>query len=52
MTDDRENGKAWLEEFISSSLRDRINEDSHNYGKKGSFMSRVAFTDCKFWAVA
>lgn len=52
MTDDRENGKAWLEEFISSSLRDRINEDSHNYGKKSSFMSRVAFTDCKFWAVA
>ena len=52
MTDDRENGKAWLEGFISSSLRDRINEDSNNYGKKSSFVSRGAFTDCKFWAVA
>lgn len=52
MTDDCENGKSWLDEFISSSFWDRINEDSNNYGKKSSFMSRVEFTDRKFWAVA
>lgn len=46
------NGNSQLDEFISSSLWDRINGDSTNYGKKSSFMSHVEFTDCKFWAVA